>query len=47
MNELNENGDTYEYWEEYYTNGELFYKENGYFEWYNVDGNLIEKEFYL
>ena len=20
---------------------------HGYFEWYNVDGNLIEKEFYL
>ncbi len=54
MNQYNDKGELHGYWEVYHNNGNLWYKGNyingeyiGNWEWFNVDGNIIEKVFYL
>ncbi len=54
MNQYNDNGLKESYWEEYYINGELYYKGNyingkqhGYFERYYDNGQLKEKIYYI
>ncbi len=54
MNELNEKGEYHGYWEEYWSNGELWYKTNfingveiGYCEIRLSNGDLFYKGFYL
>jgi antitoxin component YwqK of YwqJK toxin-antitoxin module len=52
MNQLNDKGELQGYWEDhvgniwykgYYNNGEPY----GYWEWYDPNDNIIEKQFFL
>ncbi len=54
MNQFDDKGYAHGYWETYWDNGNLYWRGNfinsmfsGKFEWYNNDGKIIEKEFYL
>ena len=54
MNEVNDKGERHGYWEQYYSNGNPWYKGNynngvqaDCWEWYYFNGNLLIKEFYL
>jgi antitoxin component YwqK of YwqJK toxin-antitoxin module len=54
MNQLNDKGELHCYWEDYYYIGNLWYKGNynngepdGYWEWYDPNSNIIEKNFFL
>ncbi len=54
MNKLNDRFERHGYWEHIWFNNGLLCKGNyfngqeiGYWEWYNSDGNLIEKKFVL
>jgi hypothetical protein len=54
MNEYNDKHQRIGYWEKYFSNGNPWYKghyingkEDGYWEWYNIDSKLVLKEFHL
>jgi antitoxin component YwqK of YwqJK toxin-antitoxin module len=54
MNNLNDKGLRHGYWEQYYPNGNLWYKGNyvngerdGYRVYYYTNGDLCYKKFYL
>jgi antitoxin component YwqK of YwqJK toxin-antitoxin module len=54
MNQFNDKGQKHGYWEDYWSNGSLFYKGNfingersGHWELYNENGVLDVKKFHL
>ena len=54
MNQYNENNEKTGYWEEYHSNGELYYKGNfingkrsGYWEQYYYNDKFLYKKFFI